>query len=217
MIINKLVEFAKDGDKSISGLSIITGFPRQQKPYRQWMNYLFNLVFYKTNEIIGEVNAINKIVEPLTQPIAVGEGFFTVNDYRSPQEVAEIKGYGTWRRFAEGRTLVGYSDSEESIDDYRIMGNEFGTNEEQLSISQMPKHKHAYKASHEGGVGALNDPTGFFSTNSSEPIIKHDSSNPDGTSVQLNGNGNNLYSEGGDQPHNNTQPSVVVAYWLRTE
>lgn len=215
MSINKLSEFAVNGDKSISGLTLTTGFPRQQKPYRQWMNYLFNMVTAKTNQLVDAVNALDVKIEPLLKPIAIGEGFFTVTDYQSASEVAAAKGYGTWQRFAEGKTLVGYSAQSGELDEYRIMGNEFGANTHTLSKNEMPKHKHAYSASHEGGSNADNDSTGWFSTNNSAPIVKHSESNTDGSQTNASGGGNALYSEGGNQPHNNIQPSIVVAYWLR--
>lgn len=210
-MIDKLSEFAQNGDKSISGLTLTTGFPRQQKPYRQWMNYLFNMVTAKTNQLVDAVNALDVKIEPLLKPIAIGEGFFTVNDYPSASAVATAKGYGTWQRFAEGKTLVGYSSSASEIDDYRVMGNEFGANSHQLSLSEMPKHKHSDS-----------DKFKYFMARhfKSESITA-------GDFVQTNMEWQNhriTESEfaqalektmGSSQPHNNIQPSIVVAYWLR--
>ena len=230
MTINKLDEFAKNGDKSISGLTLTAGFPRKQKPYRQWFNWILNDITKKTNEIVSDVNsnsqsvidnanAISNLdakVAPLFEPIQVGELFVTTNDYQSPQDVRDRHGYGTWARYAEGRTLVGYSQKESDPASYKTMGTEFGANTHKLTVEEMPRHKHAYSASHEGGGAAANDATGWFSTNISAPIVKHSESNADGSETNASGGGNALYSEGGDRPHNNIQPSIVVAYWLRT-
>lgn len=194
MSINKLSEFAINGDKSISGLTLTTGFPRQQKPYRQWMNYLFNMVTAKTNQLVDAVNALDIKIEPLLKPIAIGEGFFTVTDYQSASAVAAAKGYGTWQRFAEGKTLVGYSSSESEIDNYRIMGNTFGANTHVLSEQEMPRHSHD-----------MNFRTGNIS-GSTRPATDSTSSSTSNTITS---------STGGNQPHNNIQPSIVVAYWLR--
>ena len=141
MTINKLDEFAKNGDKSISGLTLTAGFPRKQKPYRQWFNWILNDITKKTNELVTDVNsnsqsvidnanAISNLdakVAPLFEPIQVGELFVTTNDYQSPQDVRDRHGYGTWARYAEGKTLVGYSQKESDPASYKTMGNEFAS------------------------------------------------------------------------------------------
>lgn len=214
MIIDKLTEFAEEGDKSINGLSLITGFPRQQKPYRQWMNYIFNWLSTKTNEIVDEVNAINKRVEPLLQPIAVGEGFFTVNDYQSPSEVAEIRGYGTWQRFAEGRTLVGYSSKSIDMDQYRSMGNEFGENEHTITLAESAKHKHSTGLFNKFGSRASDTNTRTY-TEGDNLLQEHEYGIGDIRDSQWL---EATEKEAGEnKPHNNIQPSIVVAYWLRVE
>lgn len=212
MTIEKLEEFAVNGDKSITGLNLTTGFPRQQKPFRQWMNYLFNWSTVKLNEVIDEVNNLNLKIQPLLKPIAIGEGFFTVNDYKSASEVAAAKGYGTWQRFAEGRTLVGYSSTTANGEQYRIMGNQFGANTHKLTVAEMPEHKHSDS-----------DKFKYFTARhfKSESITS-------GDFVQTNMEWQNHQitesefaqalekTRGSSQPHNNIQPSIVVAYWLRT-
>lgn len=195
-MIKKLDEFAQNGDKSISGLTLTTGFPRQQKPFRQWMNYLFNWLAVKQNEVIDSVNALDLKVEPLLQPIAIGEVFITTASYTAA-EVATRHGYGTWQRFAEGKTLVGYSSKTSDLDDYRIMGNEFGANTHKLTVPEMPSHSHdlnIYSRTIAGDSSEEGDDT----------VAK--------TSAGLSGF---IRNTGGNQPHNNIQPSIVVAYWLR--
>lgn len=56
MTIDKLPEFAKDGQKNTDDLVLIDGFPVLKKPARQWFNWLFNILSLKTNEIIDEVD-----------------------------------------------------------------------------------------------------------------------------------------------------------------
>lgn len=195
-MIKKLDEFAQNGDKSISGLNLTTGFPRQQKPFRQWMNYLFNWLAVKQNEVIDSINALDLKVEPLLKPIRVGEIFVTTASYTA-DEVAERHGYGTWQRFAEGKTLVGYSSKTSDLDDYRIMGNEFGANTHKLTVAEMPSHSHdlnIYSRTIAGDSSEEGDDT----------VAK--------TSAGLSGF---IRNTGGNQPHNNIQPSIVVAYWLR--
>lgn len=195
MTIQKLEEFAVNGDKSITGLNLTTGFPRQQKPFRQWMNYLFNWSTVKLNEVIDEVNNLNLRIQPLLKPIAVGELFITTNEYTTAAQVAERHGYGTWVRFAEGRTLVGYSSTADNGEQYRIMKNQFGANTHKLTVAEMPSHTHDITINSDDTNGDYPEDAagraGYFRTAITE-------------------------ATGGDQPHNNIQPSIVVAYWLRT-
>lgn len=191
MTIEKLEEFAVNGDKSITGLNLTTGFPRQQKPFRQWMNYLFNWSAVKTNEIIDLVNGLEFKVAILSKPIAVGELFITTNEYATAAQVAARHGYGTWVRFAEGRTLVGYSSTADNGEQYRIMKNTFGANTHQLTVAEMPNHNHTLPGENTSAM------TGGGAAGGTVTTQKPTS-----------------YS-GGDQPHNNIQPSIVVAYWLR--
>lgn len=210
MTINKLDEFAKNGDKSISGLTLTAGFPLKQKPYRQWFNWILNNITAKTNELVTDVNknsqavidnanAITNLdnkVAPLFEPIRVGELFFTTNDYQSPQDVRDRHGYGTWVRYAEGRTLVGYSQKESDPASYKTMGNEFGENTHKLTIDEMPSHNHKmYAAGDDTSGNNWVDGANYKGSLTNSKVIEN---------------------TGGDSPHNNIQPSIVVAYWLRT-
>lgn len=71
--IEKLLEFAKDGQKSIQGLSLLLGFPRDEKPARDWFNYLFNKSFSTINILIDEVNNLKYEIDIVRQntPVAV--------------------------------------------------------------------------------------------------------------------------------------------------
>ncbi|OTG82338.1 hypothetical protein [Acinetobacter sp. ANC 4648] len=52
MAIEKLIEFAKNGNKNTDNLNLDTGFPVNLKPARQWFNWLFNDLTLKVNEVI---------------------------------------------------------------------------------------------------------------------------------------------------------------------
>ena len=47
MLIEKLPEFAKDGQKNTDELDLETGFIVNRKPARQWFNWLFNTLTSK--------------------------------------------------------------------------------------------------------------------------------------------------------------------------
>lgn len=66
MAIEKLSEFAKDGQKNTDDLTLTDGFPVSKKPARQWFNWLFNTLTLKINEIIdGKIDG-SSIVDDLT-------------------------------------------------------------------------------------------------------------------------------------------------------
>ena len=52
MPIEKLIEFATTGAKNTTGLDLEEGFPSNVKPARQWVNWLFNSLSVKINELI---------------------------------------------------------------------------------------------------------------------------------------------------------------------
>ncbi|MCT9260443.1 hypothetical protein KTH66_06295 [Acinetobacter baumannii] len=56
--MDKLEEFSLNGPKNTDGLTLLSGFPSNQKPARQWFNWLFNSITKKINEIIdGKLDA----------------------------------------------------------------------------------------------------------------------------------------------------------------
>lgn len=102
-------------------------------------------------------------------------------------------GYGTWERFAEGKTLVGFSSSvSNTIPEWvKIGGSIYGEYDHKLTVNEMPSHDH--------------------------DLLPLGSS--DGTSGVDNGSSSvsrKTAKTGGDQAHNNVQPSIVVYFWKRT-
>ena len=170
----------------------------------------------ETNEVImgganGNANlATKQLAESLlwlkqqfetkkTESYKVGDIYMTTIAHADAAAVKAHHGYGTWVRYAEGRAPVGFSDNTGDIAEYKTMGNTFGENTHKLTIEEMPSHDH-----------------------------KNNDCVAEGTDY----NSNNMYygdpgagniegifktgSTGGDQPHNNIQPSIVTGYWLRT-
>ena len=104
-------------------------------------------------------------------------------------------GYGIWSRFAEGRTLVGFSGSvSNSIPEWaKTQGSEFGEYAHKLTVEEMPTHSHEFpmNAQDAGASSSVDGTSGVSLSFPTEPT-------------------------GGDQPHNNVQPSKVVFIWIRT-
>ncbi len=130
-----------------------------------------------------------------SEPIKVGDIYQTTISHSDSAAVAAHHGYGTWARFAEGRTLVGFSTKAADPDDYKTMGAEFGANKHKLTVPEMPAHNH--------------------------PIMDGDGSSGFGGRVDTGVNAahqevSTIGSRGGDEPHNNIQPSKVIGAWLRT-
>jgi len=156
----------------------------------------------KNDEIIAEFSGSKSGKDVVTHEdlqellkIKVGDLYTTtVNETPSTR-----LGYGTWSRFAEGRTLVGFSSSvSNDIPEWvKVSGNTYGSYTHKLTVDEIPSHSHSIKEETEnsvGGGGAV-DATG----QTVAPI-----------------NNNAIQSTGGDQPHNNVQPSKVVFIWIRT-
>lgn len=136
------------------------------------------------------VAAQNKVTE-----LPIGSVHVTTNDYKSSTEVKAALGYGTWARFAEGKTLVGMSTKAADPVWTKKLKTEFGEYDHKLTIAEIPSHTHD-----------LNFVVSNIRGNT-RPATQSTSASP-----------SNLVASnvGGDKPHNNVQPSIVVAYWLRT-
>lgn len=136
----------------------------------------------------------------ITVPVLpVGALFETTVVYTSGSEVGEAIGYGTWQPFAEGRVTVGVSSKVDDPDWTKVIGNEHGEYEHILTVEQIPSH------AHELGISA-------------QTRVSHDDSQETDRPVDATGEKKAGYvgNTGGDQPHNNVQPSVVVGKWVRT-
>lgn len=141
-------------------------------------------------EIINRINALNNIVDlfyPVGIIVAFGIPNFNPND----------KWAGTtWVRHGEGRASVGVSTQIADPAWTKVVGNTFGAYTHQLTIDEMPRHRHSLgDAAGTSGAGRTPD------LNNSPPENLNDT--------------DSVGYAGGDQPHNNVQPSIVDARWRR--
>jgi hypothetical protein len=105
-------------------------------------------------------------------------------------------GFGTWERFAEGRTLVGFDSSD---GDFNVIGKQGGAKVHTLTVDEMPGHTHmpeeiTITSGVDGGSGWGFRPASKGYTGAVSPTSP----------------------TGGGLPHNNLQPYRVIYYWLRT-
>ena len=105
-----------------------------------------------------------------------------------------------WERFAEGRTLVGFSTSvSNSTPEWvKTVGARYGSYTHKLSVDELPSHTHDLSISRFTQIG-------------------HDSSEESDKTVDKIGTMDSGYvgSTGNNAEHNNVQPSIVVFFWKR--
>lgn len=190
MPIHLLTIFSENGERNTDGLNQSNGFPAAQKPARQWFNFLFHALTGKMNEIIEQVNNTSSSVADMVDhiyPVGVIVSFGI--DFNPNTHFSGM----TWVRHGEGRVAVGLSSQTNDPVWTKTTGSIFGAYDVTLNIDQIPKHKHGITGG--GGDEAA-------------------STYPDSTSESVTAT---TYTDetGGDEAHNNVQPSIVVARWQR--
>lgn len=144
MSIAKLPVFSEDGEKNTTGLVLTDGFPRGQKPARQWFNWLFNSLAQKINELIDRA-----------EPIKVGDVYLTTINHVDGTAVSLHHGYGTWGVYSAGRAIVGagsYTDSN-GVSRTITGGQVFGQYQKTLTTENIAPHAHVQMASSDQTVG----------------------------------------------------------------
>lgn len=116
-------------------------------------------------------------------------------DLSTPAKVAEYFGFGTWQAYGTGQVLVGVDSGQT---EFATPGKTGGEKTHQLTTAELAKHSHKMYWSNEGGTGTGNG------------VLVRDA---------LSGGpwpyGYFTETDGGNQPHNNLQPYVVVYRWQR--
>lgn len=154
-----------------------------------------------------------------TETYKVGDIYMTTIAHADPAAVKAHHGYGTWVRYAEGRAPVGFSDNASDIAEYKTMGNTFGDNTHQLKVDEMPKHVHRLAVSNWSPTNqdaSLSASQVDLSTKVLNSSMRLSSIIDDVLSDNYTIEPTDWASAGGNQPHNNIQPSIVTGYWLRT-
>ena len=145
---------------------------------------------------------INSIIDTIKSQIfeqtyPVGS-IYTTTDLSSATAVAQALGGGTWEAYGAGRVLVGYNSNDY---DFYPVGWTGGEKDHKLTVNEMPKHHHD-----------LNGNTDYMGIDGWG-----------GTAYGAMISGDNYrwkvgqQDVGGDVPHNNLQPYIVVYRWRRTK
>ena len=116
----------------------------------------------------------------------------------------------TWVEFGQGRTLVGLDAGDA---DFNAIGLEDGFKEITLTEAQMPTHTHTQNAhSH-----AQTRPTARGGASTGVPTgVDELGINLQASPAQTQNTIATNQDAGGNQPHNNLQPYIVVRYYRRT-
>ena len=114
---------------------------------------------------------------------------------------------GTWEQFGQGRTLVGEGTGNDGSTSMSFTSNSTGGEyRHSLSEVEMPAH------GHEVGIW---DSSGPLKTSPWEFMTIYGSHHSDGQSHNVNSIHTN--GSGGNIPHNNVQPYLVVFFWRRVK
>lgn len=98
----------------------------------------------------------------------------------------------------KGRTIVGL-DAEDT--DFNTIGKTIGEKTHTLTVEEMPKHTHKFRA--------------YTKLGNDEGTITYGEKN--GGSIISGNYGNAIQNEGSSQPHNNIQPSFIGVYIIKAK
>jgi hypothetical protein len=170
------------------------GYTEFAEPTAQNLNWQFNNIYQQLLELKAQLATPNQT--------PINELKYIVGDNRNP---AVIYGYGTWVKFAEGRTLIGSGSGEDVNGTVRafVDGQQSGEYVHTLSVSEMPQHAHALKLQYQGNNKASEG--NAYASNGE--IAQNDFV---GTDIRT------TESVGSGQAFNIMQPFQVVNIWLRT-
>lgn len=114
-------------------------------------------------------------------------------DLSTPEKVAAYYGFGTWEAYGSGRMLLGVSDGH-------AIGSTGGEENHTLTTNEIPKHNHRFATN---AAGSTQFPQWYFKMQGLQQ------------SKSFQAYGDYTLYAGGDKPHNNMPPYIVVYRWQR--
>ncbi len=200
------------GDLDASSITVVSdpSSPIAVQMYQQHLaaadphpQYLTDQAFNTAHEeILRRLRALES-----KEIIPVGGLFITSQHYATGEDVARALGYGKWARFSKGTTLVGHDPDATTGNTkpwWSQLGNIVGEFEHQLTVNEIPSHYHVFES-----IWAGTNPPDVHGNHRRYDIGWDKDGYADSHFDQR------TKEAGGNQPHNNVQPSVVVAVWVR--
>lgn len=152
--------------------------------------------------------------ERIVEDIPIGGLFLTTINFQNGEQVAQHKRFGKWARFGDGQAIVAirHTDTVKNYEWLGQIGNTGGAYTHQLSLKEMPKHKHSQNETFnkfssrasESGLGTAG------SVDRTNPQTEYGIASVDNQWTQAS-----EQERGENQAHNNVQPSIVVGVWVR--
>lgn len=142
------------------------------------------------------LTVLGDIVAPifLNKIFPIGAVYITYNDNNPGNFLG-----GTWERFGQGRTLVGEGTGNDGSTSMSFTsGKTYGEYKHKLTIQEMPNHSHKFNDC------AWIDGKGNIQSASNNSWFN-------------GGYMSNTTNAGGNQAHNNLQPSIVTYFWKRVK
>lgn len=192
-------------DKRITNL----GWPLATKDATsvEWIEHRLGL--YNTSivdYIQANLNALRQSILPV--------GSLYMNGWTEANPATYL-GYGTWIQYSAARVLLGVGVTTDSRGDTRgvALGQVGGEFAHQVTIPELPVHGHPWQMTRISESSFQSNTTGGF------PLGERGAS----TSAYAawagaagSAAGRQIGGEGGNQAHNNVQPFIVAAIWLRS-
>ncbi len=170
------------------------GYTPFAEPTAQNLNWQFNNLYEQLLELKAQ------LASPSQTP--VNELKYIVGDDRNP---AVIYGYGTWVKFAEGRTVIGSGEGTDvnAVTRTFAAGETGGEYQHTLTTAETPSHSHQLKLQYQGNNKASEG--NAYASNGE--IAQNDYV---GTDTRV------TEATGGGQAFNLMNPYQIVNIWLRT-
>ena len=156
-----------------------------------WVNGKTPINADNLNKIENQLETLTNLQDQLL------DIFYPIGSYYETSDTSfdpNVTWGGTWVKDSKGRVTVALDDSDA---DFKTISKTGGEKTHKLTIDEMPSHGHGIE-------------NGYL-TNRTDGNMRQT-----GTGPYVSGAGYSTQLTGGNQPHNNLQPYIVVVRWHRT-
>lgn len=147
------------------------------------------------------------------EDIGVGDLYLTTRHFADGDAVAAYKGYGRWGRFGDGHVLAtqALATNSSAPSFFQTLRATGGAYTHKLTIDEMPGHNHIRDAAYKHLSARSVDIPGPSSVSGVDRNDIWDEPAVNGVDFAKS----EILTQGGGEPHNNVQPSIVIAAWER--